>query len=103
MRRVNEQSYYKVTASFFEDGVASLPDTVDYQIYCKTTGTLVRDWTSVTPAESVEITATATDNAIINDVNAREVKQMTIRANAGTDTQYIHKVEWEVVNLGGYR
>ena len=77
------------------------PDSVDYRIDCLTTKRTVRDWTSVEPGESMSIVVTPSDNTILSDKNTKEQKQIVIRVNAGTDTQFVpaENPRWYVNNL----
>jgi hypothetical protein len=75
--RIKEGSYYEVECSFYDsEGEPSLPGTVHYQIYCKTTNRAVRDTTEVPIGTTVTITATPGDNAIISNRNPWERKQL---------------------------
>lgn len=63
--------------------------TMKYRIDCLTTGRTVRDWTDLTPSASVELQITDTDNAIVDDANRRERKQLTLVGNDGLSTQFV--------------
>ena len=100
--RVNEGSFYDVTANFLDSANApTVPDSVRYKIDCETSGKAIRGWTSVTPAATVTITATAAENAIVSDINRSETKVMTIQVDQGTDRQYNSNRKWLVLNLKG--
>jgi hypothetical protein len=100
--RVNEGSFYVVTATFLDSSNAAIvPDSVRYKIDCETSGKAIRGWTSVTPAATVTITATASENAIVNGGNRSETKVMTIQADQGADRQYTSNRKWSVLNLQG--
>ena len=102
--RIKEGSYYEVEASFFDEtGAAVTPSKVRYQIWCLTSKRLVRDWTTVQTGSTVSIVATAADNAIQDDKNARETKQMVVQSNYGTTLQMSESTEWEVQNLRGFK
>lgn len=100
--RVNEGSFYELEATFRNsDWVATLPSSLRYRIDCETTNTVIRDWTSLTPALTVTITVTAGENRIIGNGNTTERRALTIQADHGTDEQYTTAHKWVVVNLRG--
>lgn len=77
------------------------PTNVKYRLDCLTTGQIVLDWTSVTPGETVSITVTPTQNAIVNDGNTHERKQLMVAADYGLSTQFIDSIDYEITNLRG--
>lgn len=80
----------------------STPTTVKYRIDCLTSGREIADWTSVTPAAaSASIPITGAHNAIQDDSNDVETKQLTVMADEGLATQYREAVRWRVENLYG--
>lgn len=100
--RVNEGSYYEVEATFRNsDWAATLPTTLRCRIDCETTGTVIRDWTDLTPALTVTITVTANENRIVGGGNTTERRALTIQADYGTDQQFTGIHKWTVVNLRG--
>ena len=80
---------------------AATPTTIHYRIDCLTTGREVADWTSVAAASNATIAVTGTHNAILNDCNSRETKQLTVMVDDGLATQYREAVTWTVENLYG--
>ena len=80
---------------------ATTPTTLKYRIDCLTTGTELADWTTISAASSASISITATHNAIQNDGNATERKQLTIMTDEGLSTQYREIATWLVENLFG--
>lgn len=80
---------------------AATPTTIHYRIDCLTTGREVADWTSVSAASSFTLSVTGTHNAILNDSNSRETKQVTVMADRELATQYRDTVEYTVENLYG--
>lgn len=101
--RWNEGSSFTATANFRtrSNGTASTPTTIHYRLDCLTTGTELADWTSVLAASSVAITVTGAHNAIQNDGDEYEVKQLTVILDQGLDTQQTAVVQWRVENLYG--
>lgn len=91
-----------VAKAYFRSGTAaSTPTSARYRVDCLTTGKSLTDWTSLTPAAVINITVTSTDNAIQDQGNRVEIKQITVEENTGTsqtrDTQ-----QWEVRNIRGF-
>lgn len=100
---VNEGSAFTATAYFRDEATqaALSPTTAEYRIDCIETGNQVKDWTTLTPGESVSISITSTDNAIISDGNRRELKQLTVAADRGLSTQSLGRALYRVENLTG--
>ena len=103
--RVNEGSAFPATAYFRTRATkaASTPTTVQYRVDCLTTGKQITDWTTVSAASSVSLTMTAAMNAIQDDANVKERKQLTVRADNGLATQVIGQGLWLVENIYGVR
>jgi hypothetical protein len=80
---------------------AATPTTIHYRIDCKTTGRTVAESTSVSAASNFTIAVTGTHNAILNDSNEQEVKQLTVTVDSGLSTQHREAVVWVVENLYG--
>lgn len=80
---------------------ASAPSAVKWRVDCLTTGEVISDWVSETPAASVDISITAGHNAIQCDDNDRERRQLTVAADPDTDTQCRAVATWMVTNLKG--
>lgn len=90
-------SYYRTRST----QAAATPTTIHYQVSCLTTKTVLQDWTSISPATNNDISITSTMNAIQQDVNKRERKQIIVKADDGLSTQAIGKATWIVENLYG--
>lgn len=102
LRKYNEGQSATITITFQDDdGTIVTPTTARYRIDCLTTKQEVRDWTTITPASTVTIAITPSDNAIISDRNDTERKQMVIQTDHGTDDQAVEYSEWTVKNLQG--
>jgi hypothetical protein len=99
--RVKEASSFNATVYFRDAGAASIPTNIRYRLDCLTTGYVISDWTVVSPASSVSIAVTATQNAIRSSCNRREQKQITVAANYGLSTQINETAVYEVQNLQG--
>lgn len=104
-RSIQEQSTLVIGARFRNRASVAdaVPTNVKYRIDDLATGSQLLDWTSVTPAASVNITITALQNAIRNDANSIETKQLTVASDYGLSTQYIDRTTWDVRNLKGIR
>lgn len=100
---VNEQSRCWVKAKFYDksDNLQT-PTAMQYRIDCETTRQTVLDWTSFTPASTVEIFIPASLNNIINPVNSVERKVVTVQANSDTPDQAFNQVhKYDLVRLQG--
>jgi hypothetical protein len=101
LRPKGEGSSFTIVLGFtnYIDEPVTMLD-VKYRIDCLTTGRTIREFTSITPATEMEITVTSTDNAIQNDRNKREKRQLTIVANDDSDTQFVDPdpLQWWVNN-----
>lgn len=98
-----ERSQIVVGARFRDRALADevTPTNVKYRLDCLTTGQPIADWTSVTPGETVSITVTPTQNAIVNACNRYERKQLMVAADYGLSTQFVDSIDWEITNLQG--
>jgi hypothetical protein len=98
-----ERSQVPVTVRFRDRALADevTPTNVRYRLDCLTTGAPILDWTSVTPGETVAITVTPTQNAIVNACNRHERKQLMVAADYGLSTQFVEAIDWEITNLQG--
>lgn len=103
--QVNESSALTITAKVWDDSTevwtAQVPTTLKYRIDCLDSGAQVLDWTSITADDVSTLSVTGAQNAIQNDCNEFERKQLTLMANSGLDTQYQDSFTWTVKNLSG--
>lgn len=101
---VKEQSTAYVTATFKDKaGASAAPTSARYRIDCVTTGTMVRDWTTIaSPAAAQEITLTPSDTAIQTSSNATETKRITVEATYGAGDQVVDEYDVLVANLSNY-
>ena len=102
--KVNEAESFIATAYFRTraTGAALAPTTIKYRVDCLSTRTLLKDWTSVSAAASVELTMTSAINAIQEDAKDWERKQLTVKADDGLSTQTMGVKRWIVSNVFGY-
>jgi len=101
--RWQEGSAFNVVVYFRlrSTAAAATPTSIQYRIDCKTTGTEVLDWTTVSAASSATIAVTGAQNAIQNDSNDYEIRQLTVMCDEGLATQYRGTARWRVENLYG--
>ncbi len=97
-----EGASFDATAYFREGEASEVPTTVKYRVDCLTTGKELTDWTTVTPAASVTISITATENAIQSQWNKSERKQITVARNPDLATQVRESVIYKVKNIAGF-
>lgn len=101
--KFNEGSAFTATA-YMRDratSLASVPAAAKYRLDCLSTGQTIKDWTSLTPAASINISISATDNAILDTSNDSERKQLSVASEPGAAAQFRDVVIWDVVNLRG--
>jgi hypothetical protein len=102
---INESSTFTVQARFYNQASdPAIPNAVRYLIRDISNDRLVKDWTSLTPAASIDIEIAASDNAIHEDTPSTrryEQRVLTVQANPGEVTQYVDEIEYWVRNLAG--
>lgn len=104
MQVVNERDAITATATRRNtSGELVAPTTLDWRIDCLTTGEAVQGWTTVAaPAAEQTIAVAGALNAIRDDGNAYEDKQLTLRYDSGLSTQHHEHQVWRVRNVAGY-
>jgi hypothetical protein len=100
---LNEGSRCFVKAKFTDkNNVPQIASSLQYRVDCETTNTVLQDWTTVTPAQTVEVQIDATVNHIVRRNNATERKVVTFLANADPATGAFTGVQkYDLVNLQG--
>lgn len=101
---VNESSAMTVRARFFnETGDLVTPTNARYLIRDISNDRLVRDWTSVSPAATVDIQVTASENDMYEHGRRRKYERrvVTVQADTDTPTQRTDEIEYWVRNLAG--
>lgn len=101
---VNEASAMTVRARFFnESGDLVVPTSARYLIRDISNDRLVRDWTALSPAATVDISVTASDNDLYNTRRSGrfEKRVLTVQADEGTATQRTDEIEYWIRNLAG--
>lgn len=98
---VKEGSKSWITVSFASRTTTpTAPSTAHYRIDCKTTGTVITSLTTLTPASSIEIPISGTENRIIDQSNHEESRELTVFTtfNSGQD-EANSAVRYTVENL----
>lgn len=100
MPQVNEQSTAYLSVSFLDKGGATqAPSAIVYRVDDEGTRTQIRGDTAVTPAATVEIALTPTDNAMLSPSLAVERHVVTVIGRYGDDDQVTAQFVYEVLNL----
>lgn len=101
--RVKEHSAHAIVARFRTRATGDVtPTTVHYRLDCLSTATQIADWTSASTGTTVTITTTPTHNAIQDDCNDVERKQLTVSADRGLSTEFNETYVYEVENARGW-
>lgn len=100
---IRESSQHTLDVKFKQRSDASLqvPTNIRYRIDDLTTGVAVLDWTSVSADDEITLTITPTQNAMQDQCNRKEVREVVVAADYGLSTQYLGSVTYEVENLRG--
>lgn len=99
---IRERSFLPVTFVFKDSrGVPRVPDTVHYKLVCLTTDTVLVDWTTLTPAASLDLEIGSSLNRIIDDANPAERKELTVEANQDTERAWNQVATYRVLNGRG--
>jgi hypothetical protein len=101
---IQEGSRFTLSVSFWDDAAepwtAFTPTTISYRVDCLTTGCVLREWTTLTPAASTSISLTSADNTVNDSYNQREGRQVTVKVNSGLSTQSQDTFTYYVANNG---
>lgn len=100
---VDEGSAFTATV-FFRDratGSASTPSTIEYKLYNTTANQVIRNWTQVTPAASVQIDVLSTWNDIQSDSSVREKVNLIVIADRGMATEVRDFRQYSIRNIEG--
>ena len=100
--KVKEGSSFTATVYFRSGKSSDTPSTAKYRVDCLTTGKNLTAWTSLTPATSVNISITPTENAIQYSENKTEKKQITVAADPDTSTETRSVAIYKVENIRGF-
>ena len=101
-RTVGEGSSFTVRIRTYDaDNVLAAPTSLKYRVDCDTTGEVVRDWTTISPASDVTLRITANDCRIVDDKNRKEVRSLTVVVDDDLDTQFVPPTpyQWAVTNV----
>ena len=97
-QKYSEGTAFTATAYFRSGTAASTPSAAKYRIDCLTTCKEIKDWTTLTPAASISISVTATENTIEDESNQIEKKQITVASEPDTASQEREVRTWKVIN-----
>ena len=100
--KVVEGSSFTATAYFRTGDAGAASTTAKYRVDNLTTGEELKDWTTLSVAESISIAMTATFNAIKRDGNSYEKIQLSVASDPDTATATIATATWTVRNVYGY-
>ena len=95
-KRVNEGSYFTATVYFRSGDAATTPTNARWRLDNLTHGENVVAWTSITPAESANITVGP--NSVQSYRTQDDLFQITCEADAGLDTRDVSTAKYRVVN-----
>jgi hypothetical protein len=102
---VNESSTLTVQTRFYnQSNDPAAPTTARYLIRDVSNDRVVRDWTNLAPAPSIDIEIAASDNDIYEHTprgRRFEKRVLTVQTNSGEITQYVDEFEYWVRNLAG--
>jgi hypothetical protein len=102
---VNESSTITVQTRFYSQSNDPLaPNTARYLIRDVTNDRVVRDWTTLVPAATIDIQIAASDNDLHSPTRKQkrfEERVLTVQANVGEITQYTDEFKYWVRNLAG--
>lgn len=100
MRTHNELSQVTVTATARDlSNNPYTPTTARYKVTdCKTKDVMV-NWTTLTPASTMEITIPGSVNTIKSDCNRLERKVVTLNTDNGLSTQHYAEYSYRIKNL----
>jgi len=99
----DERSAFTATVRFRDraTAAASTPTTAEYRLYNITHQTLVKDWTTLTPAAEISVTVEAGNNKILGE-GVAEVMQFLIASDRTLSTQVTEAAYYHIRNLRGY-
>jgi hypothetical protein len=97
---VKESSQHVVGVKFKQRSDASLqtPTNIYYKLTDLWSGATVLDWTSVSADDEIDITITATQNALRDQCRDYEVRELAVAANYGLADQFVDTVTYRLEN-----
>ena len=98
---INEGTTSFLTVTFTDKlGSPVVPASATYRIDCVTSGIAIKGSTVITPmASAVTVTILAAENAIQNQANAFEIREITVIALCTTGEQITESAQYKVLNL----
>ena len=102
MQTVNERTAMTFRSSVRgDDGSIVTPATVKYRVDCLTNNQPIVAWTNLTPASIQTIEVLGAANAIQDDNNGYEDRQLTVMTDEGLSSQQVSLHQWRVRNVYG--
>jgi len=100
---IREGSQHVITAKFKDRSSAALvvPTNIRYRLDDLRSGTTVLDWTSISADDEITITITATQNALQDQFQREEVRELVLAVDYGLSTQYIDSITYTLENIHG--
>lgn len=100
MKVISENSEITVTVTRRDSGGnLTAPTTLEWRLKCLTTNQVLSDWTTVTsPQAQQSVTVAASLNAIQDDSNPYEDKEIAFRVNSGASGEEIQVDRYRVRN-----
>ena len=104
---IEEGSTVTYRVQFFDaSGDPVIPSSARYCIKDLTNDRVVRDWTVVDAADTIDIQIVASDNNVLDrDRRNRkriEERSLVVQANYGTDSQYVREELYRIRNQRGW-
>lgn len=101
MDYVNENTTSWISVQFFDRAgtTPTAPASLQYRIDCSTTGNSILPLTSLSPAASVDVPITASQNAMQNPANAMEVRRVTFVAQNVDGSTATFEYVYILINL----
>jgi hypothetical protein len=104
LQDISERDHYPITIRFAaSNGVARIPATARWNLYCLTTRKEILGWQTIpATAAEVEIDIPSSANIIQREGNTSERKLLTAQANPGTEEQFSYQAEYIVRSSPAY-
>ena len=99
---INQGSQHTLNVAFFdEDGLAIIPQTATYEVWCMTNEIQIRAATAISPlTASVDITLAASDNTLQDpQENEREKRRVIVRSTNSNGDPYVDAYDYQIKRL----
>lgn len=102
MERIPEGTTNYITLEFFDkDGAPVVPSTVTWEAWDKKSKTQISAPASLTPAAVIELTIPTTVNAMVDEDNETEIRQIVIKTTYSGSQGANKTIEYLVENVPG--